>query len=650
MSSTSSSKSSSIKKEDKPTKDSDEDDEDDVHKYDFLGLRSKIESHLDISSKIPGKSTSESSAKIPSLSTVHFELKKKEMLEKKRLEEAKKKKYEERLKELTEISESCGTMEREREELRAKLEKKKFEASASKEKSKSEILKLKKELIEAELKQHNISNIMQLLKDSENVEICFLIDVTGSMDSVINDVKNTIHKIVDRVKKRFRDFNLRCAFVGYRDIEDGVNRITALPFTEDIDSFKSFVSGVEATGGADQCEDVFGGLEEAVGLDWTKMTRVLFHVADAPCHGERFHCGALDSHPTGDPRGLDITNLLRKVTELNLNYFFAQMNDHTVKMIDEFNRELAELNGNKIEVVKYGAIEGFENTVATTISTSISRSKSTSFHDGGKKTLKKFVTAKITWSESSFKSFEGTHYIAVKPKTIDDVKNKIDFTSSKIKVMIANQPFDRGSIRYAFAAWLIDPSSGVKRKYVAKESLFDDPNYNTYEFYQDIVENQVIASYLANKFFKISKSEKSVRFLDVTLMHVKETGKYYSLEEFIESGFIKWTNNAGYVNEETYASTLNAFSHWTYQITNEYLVVADLQGFVKNGNEYVLTDPAIECPDGLLRFTSTNLGIDGVKKFFESHQCNPICKFLRLKKHKCQKLPDKISAATKIKS
>ena len=123
--------------------------------------------------------------------------------------------------------------------------------------------------------------------------------------------------------------------------------------------------------------------EEVGRLDWTKMTRVLFHVADAPCRGSRFHCGANDSHPTGDPRGLDITNLLRKVTELNLNYFFAQMNDHTVKMIDEFNRELAELNGNKIEVVKYGAIEGFENTVATTISTSISRSKSTSFHDGG---------------------------------------------------------------------------------------------------------------------------------------------------------------------------------------------------------------------------------------------------------------------------
>jgi len=270
------------------------------------------------------------------------------------------------------------------------------------------------------------------------------------------------------------------------------------------------------------------------------------------------------------------------------------------------------------------------------------------FHGGHTRAMKAFNVAPITWSESSFRKYKATICTPIKPMNVDDVKEKVRYNSTDLSVMIANQPFDKGSLRFAFAAFIIDPSTGVKRKYVAKESMFNDPKYNTREYYEDIVENQVIATYLADEFFKISKSEKSVRFLEVSLIHIKETGKYYSLEEFIESDFIKWTNNAGYVNEETYASTLNAFSHWTYQITSEYLVVADLQGFVKNGNEYVLTDPAIECPDGLLRFTSTNLGIDGVKKFFESHQCNPICKYLRLKKHKCQKLPDKTSAATKI--
>ena len=147
------------------------------------------------------------------------------------------------------------------EQLKIDIQRKKLETKVSKEMKATEIAALQKELIEITLKRNNISKIFALLKNSESVDMCFVIDCTGSMSSVINDVKKTIHKIVDRVKRNFQDFSFRCAFVGYRDIEDGAKRITVLPFTEDIDTFKSFVSGVEATGGADQCEDVFVGLK-----------------------------------------------------------------------------------------------------------------------------------------------------------------------------------------------------------------------------------------------------------------------------------------------------------------------------------------------------------------------------------------------------
>ena len=239
------------------------------------------------------------------------------------------------------------------------------------------------------------------------------------------------------------------------------------------------------------------------------MTRVLFHVADAPCHGSRFHCGVNDAHPGGDPRGLDITSLLRKVTELNLNYFFAKMNDSTVKMIDEFNNELVGLNGNKIEVVTYGKIEGFETTVATAISKSISRSKSMSFHGGHARSTKAFKVAPITRSESSFKKFKATLFTPIKPLSVDDIRDKVTYNRTDLTVMIANQPFEKGSLRFAFAAFVIDPSTGAKRKYVAKESMFNDPKYNTREYYEDIVENQVIATYLADEFFKISTLDLS---------------------------------------------------------------------------------------------------------------------------------------------
>ena len=82
------------------------------------------------------------------------------------------------------------------------------------------------------------------------------------------------------------------------------------------------------------------------------------------------------------------------------------------------------------------------------------------------------------------------------------------------------------------------------------------------------------------------------------------------------------------------------------------MIVTDLQGFIVDKKDYILTDPAIQSPEGHDRFSTTNLGKKSVKKYFEKHQCNHICKHLKLKKHKYQKLPDREAGAyvTVIKS
>jgi hypothetical protein len=64
-------------------------------------------------------------------------------------------------------------------------------------------------------------------------------------------------------------------------------------------------------------------------------------------------------------------------------------------------------------------------------------------------------------------------------------------------------------------------------------------------------------------------------------------------------------------------------------------MVTDLQGMFQRGNEYILTDPAICCVDNK-RFSRTNMGINGMKKFFETHQCNQVCKKLNLKRSEYQ--------------
>jgi hypothetical protein len=135
----------------------------------------------------------------------------------------------------------------------------------------------------------------------------------------------------------FADLVLKVAFVGYRDHYDE-ERIISLPFTGDIAYFKSFVSKIQAGGGGDAAEDVFGGLEKAGELQWSAPTRILFHVADAPCHGKQYHDDVLDDWPNGDPRSLKAKDLLKVLEDKNVKYWFAKLTDKTDKMITEFTR------------------------------------------------------------------------------------------------------------------------------------------------------------------------------------------------------------------------------------------------------------------------------------------------------------------------
>ena len=176
-------------------------------------------------------------------------------------------------------------------------------------------------------------------KEAQKVDLAFLVDATGSMGGIITTVKEEIYRIVNKIKDKYPEAQLSVAFVGYRDHCDGSDRIQMQNFTNNISSFRSFVSNVKAKGGGDEAEDVFGGLEKAGELSWTAVNRVLVHFGDAPCHGSRFHNGANDDHSNynkADFRGLKIEDLLAKLIELDVQYYFGKMNNSTDKMIDEF--------------------------------------------------------------------------------------------------------------------------------------------------------------------------------------------------------------------------------------------------------------------------------------------------------------------------
>jgi hypothetical protein len=71
-----------------------------------------------------------------------------------------------------------------------------------------------------------------------------------------------------------------------------------------------------------------------------------------------------------------------------------------------------------------------------------------------------------------------------------------------------------------------------------------------------------------------------------------------------------------------------AFSHWSWVYTKGNSLVCDLQGVL--GKEcFHFTDPAIH--SGMERFGATDLGRNGHHRFFKTHECNPLCRALRLR-------------------
>lgn len=122
-------------------------------------------------------------------------------------------------------------------------------------------------------------------RDAIQLDVCFVIDTTGSMGDEIERIKSTLGAVTDRLQALDVEFDLRYGAVLYRDISD--DYVTkSHPFTGDIDAFAAALQQIRAMGGGDGPESLNQGLAEAVGrLSWREgAAKVCFLIADAPPH------------------------------------------------------------------------------------------------------------------------------------------------------------------------------------------------------------------------------------------------------------------------------------------------------------------------------------------------------------------------------
>jgi len=123
--------------------------------------------------------------------------------------------------------------------------------------------------------------------DKPKMEVCFVLDTTGSMSGLIEGAKHKIWSIANQMVAAKPTPDLRIGLVGYRDRGDEyVTRHFDL--TNDIDAVYANLQKFSANGGGDTPESVNEALNLAVSrMSWSadkQVLKIVFLVGDAPPH------------------------------------------------------------------------------------------------------------------------------------------------------------------------------------------------------------------------------------------------------------------------------------------------------------------------------------------------------------------------------
>lgn len=75
-----------------------------------------------------------------------------------------------------------------------------------------------------------------------------------------------------------------------------------------------------------------GGLYNALKFDWSSIARQVIFIADAPCHGLKYHNLTDDTYPHGDPSGRNIEQLINEFKMKRIEFTIVEVSHITEKM------------------------------------------------------------------------------------------------------------------------------------------------------------------------------------------------------------------------------------------------------------------------------------------------------------------------------
>lgn len=133
---------------------------------------------------------------------------------------------------------------------------------------------------------HQVLNVS--CEQSENVDVAFVVDATGSMGDELSYLQAELNDIVFQSKKISKTLNFRFANVFYRDAGPNELYLTkSMDFNRILSESINYINEQSAGGGGDYEEAVEIALDSAINrLGWSDnaRARILFLILDAPPH------------------------------------------------------------------------------------------------------------------------------------------------------------------------------------------------------------------------------------------------------------------------------------------------------------------------------------------------------------------------------
>ncbi|MCK5355684.1 MAG: VWA domain-containing protein [Methyloprofundus sp.] len=131
----------------------------------------------------------------------------------------------------------------------------------------------------------NVSTLSSHL--SQQLDLMFILDATGSMGDELNYLTAELRNIVSVISEKYPQLNIRYGLVVYRDVGDEYI-VRSSAFTHSVNEMEALLQNQQASGGGDYPEAMEQGLEQALLAPWRtgNTSRLAFLVADAPAHDE----------------------------------------------------------------------------------------------------------------------------------------------------------------------------------------------------------------------------------------------------------------------------------------------------------------------------------------------------------------------------